>query len=269
MKTTFLISFLFCIGMLFGCKERADVSYVPCQSFDEFSMTKICSEKLVEPYLLVYHTKDTIKIIRTDMKKDTMVYINKGNYWYSSIRINYNYKLTGQILNTLNEWYNKLYGWDNLTKIQDWDYIDVYRYIMKQKIIELYVHHSNIDSINSVGQFPDHIVVNTPKYSSDFFLDFQIDDNLLETTTLKNTLLIQAYMNTPHKIRQTINKTNIYYNAIENMIYIGSDTIQLNSLMLYYVPTYAFSIEEGTCIKGYYNNELYTTISCTTLETDY
>ena len=112
---------IFAVGLFLFviCQPQTDALFLSFQSFDEFGMTEIVTDSVFEPYLLIQRTKDTIKIVRSDQKNDTMEYLNKGKYWYSSVRITYNYTLLGKLKNLLGP-----PTWDT-----DYMQIDVYRYI--------------------------------------------------------------------------------------------------------------------------------------------
>ena len=262
---------IFIIGLfwLVGCQPRIDISFRPFQSFDEFGMTEVVTDSVLEPYLLIQRTTDTIKIVRSNQKNDTMVYLNKGKYWYSSVRINYNYTLLGKLKNLL-----RTPTWDT-----DYMQIDVYRYITENSIVEAYFHCNGECNINEMGLRPDYISIYN-RSSSRSYEFFDNLENVLDTTILSNTTIWQVYQN-----RHELNKDSscfdytLYdYIAPKNTIYIKSigrdggvtfdDSIQLDALGTYHVPTYDFTTEDGTYTIGITGAKMRTSISCTTLETD-
>ena len=262
---------IFAIGLFLfvGCQPQTDISFLPFQSFDEFGMIEVVTDTVLEPYLQIRRTTDTIKIVRSDQKKDTMVYLNKGKYWYSSVRINYNYTLLGKL--------------KNLSRTPTWgtDYmqIDVYRYITENSVIEAYFHCGGECNINEMGLRPDYISIYN-RNSSQSYEFFDNLDNVLDSTILSNTTIWKVYQN-----RHELNKDSscfdytLYdYVASKNTMYIKSicrdgdvtidDSIHLNTLGAYHVPTFDFTTEDGTYTTGITGKKMRTSITCTTLKTD-
>ncbi len=251
--------------MSVGCQPHTDASFQPFQSFDEFGMTEVVTDSVLEPYLQIQRTTDTIKIVRSDQKNDTMVYLNKGKYWYSSIRINYNYTLFGKLKILLSP-----PTWDT-----DYMQIDVYRYITENSIIEAYFHSSE----EEMGLHPDYINVFNRNSSRSYEFFDNLDD-VLDSTILCNTTIWQVY-HSRHKLNRDsscFDYTLYDYVAPRNTMYIKSvsrdgdvtinDSILLNTLGTYHVPTYDFTTEDCTYTIGITGAKMHTSITCTTLETD-
>ena len=77
MRVLNIHTFVIVLFMFVGCQPQTDISFLPFQSFDEFGMTEVVTDSVLEPYLLIQRTKDTIKIVHSDQKTDTMVYLYK------------------------------------------------------------------------------------------------------------------------------------------------------------------------------------------------
>lgn len=253
-----------------GCHPHVDSSFLPFQTFDEFEMKVIYTDSISEPYLLIMQTTDTIKIVRSDQSKDTMVYLNKGNFWYSSVRINYTYTLTGKL--------------ENLFRTPTWDFdymqIDVYRYLTENTIIEAYYYSDEEGITSEMGLLPDYISV-TNRSSSRSYTFFNNLDNVLDSSILGNTTIWKTYQNHRYKLSSDtscFDYTLYDYDASTNTFYmerlstdrevIIDDSVRLNSLGIYHVPTYQFSIDKGNYQTGVNGDKMRINISCTTLETD-
>ena len=261
--------FAICLFLLVGCQPHADVSFHPFQTFDEFRMEEIITDSVLEPYLLIQRTKDTIKIVRSDQKNDTMVYINKGKYWYSSVRINYKYTLLGKLKDLLGP-----PTWDT-----DYMQIDVYRYITENSIIEAYFHSDGEYNISEIGLCPDYVSIFNRNSSRSYEFFDNLDD-VLDSTILGNTTIWQVYQSRHEMDRDSscFDYTLYDYVAPKNTMYIKSigrdgdvtidDSIQLNTLGTYHVPTYDFTTEDGTYTIGIKGLKMRTTMTCTTLKTD-
>ena len=259
---------LLVIFSFIGCQSNADDSFHPYQTFDEFSMREGSADIVAEPYLLIQRKKDTIKIVRTDQSKDTMVYLNMGTYWFSSIRIDYKYTLFGK----LNKHFSPLiYG-------IEYTQVDVYRYFYGNKVVEAFFHFGDTRDINEMGLLPDFVSVSTPNATRSYTF-LQNLDQVLDSTLLGNTCIWQIYQ----KRKDTLSNDtscivhHIYdYDACSNTLYKESmdyygeiaviDSFQLNALGLYHIPTYAFSIDEGKYHEGIFDEKMGIKISCTTLE---
>lgn len=269
MRVLNIHTFVIVLFMFVGCQPQTDISFLPFQSFDEFGMTEVVTDSVLEPYLLIQRTKDTIKIVRSDQKTDTMVYLNKGKYWYSSIRINYNYTLLGKLKILLSP-----PTWDT-----DYMQIDVYRYITENSVVEAYFHCGGECNIHEMGMWPDYINIFNRNFSRSYEF-FDNLDNVLDSTILSNTTIWKVYQS-----RHELNKDSscfdytLYdYVAPKNTMYIKSigrnrnitidDSIQLNTLGTYHVPTYDFTTEDGTYTIGITGEKMHTSIKCTTLKTD-
>ena len=77
MRVLNIHTFVIVLFMFVGYQPQTDISFLPFQSFDEFGMTEVVTDSVLEPYLLIQRTKDTIKIVHSDQKTDTMVYLYK------------------------------------------------------------------------------------------------------------------------------------------------------------------------------------------------
>ena len=262
----------FVIGLflLVSCQPHMDGSFCPFQTFNEFEMKELGADNVCEPYLFIRRTTDTIMIVRSDQRKDTMVYLNKGDFWYSSVRINYNYTLVGKLKNLL-----RTPAWDT-----DYMQIDVYRYITKNSVVEAYFHNDGECNINEMGLRPDYITIYNHNCSRSYEF-FDNLDNVLDSTILGNTTIWKIYQNRRHKLSSdtTCFDYTLYYHVLStNTFYmehlstdgevIIEDSVLLNSLGIYHVPTYQFSIDESNYQTGVNGDKMRIDISCTTLETD-
>lgn len=251
--------------------------YVPYQSFDEFSMTEIGAETLSEPHLFIRRTNDTIKIVRTDNTKDTMVYINKGNYWYSSIRVRLDYTFWSKLWNLVTP-NTPTYGYDPKQ-------IDVYRYIRKDQIVEAWFYDLDEKKQSGiVGMMDDHICVFTRQapttHLARFYAFDQAIDEALDSAIFDSTIMGKYYKNFKHKETYHAGQELYEYDSLENqLLWINTyskdsslnwtDTIPLNALGIYHVPAFGFSFQDGQCISSTETDGmLRMKISCTTLETD-
>lgn len=268
MKVLDVLLFLLVVFSFIGCQSNADVPFLPYQTFDEFSMREGSSDIVAEPYLLIQRKKDTVKIVRTDQRKDTMVYLNMGKYWFSSIRINYKYTLFGK----LNKHFSPpIYG-------IEYTQVDVYRYFYENKVVEAFFHFCDKSDINDMGLLPDFVSVSTPNATRSYTF-LQNLDQVLDSTLLGNTCIWQIYQ----KRKDTLSNDtscivhHIYdYDACSNTLYKKSmdnvgeiaiiDSLQPNALGLYHIPAYEFSIDEGKYHEGIFDEKMKINISCTTLE---
>lgn len=60
MRVLNIHTFVIVLFMFVGCQPQTDISFLPFQSFDEFGMTEVVTDSVLEPYLLIQRTKDTI-----------------------------------------------------------------------------------------------------------------------------------------------------------------------------------------------------------------
>ena len=261
---------LIILVILNGCNRKDDSAFVQYQSFDEFSMTEINSEITTNPYLLIKRTKDTIKIVQSNQEKDTMIYLNKGDYWYSSIRINYNYTLIG-----------KLYDYFSpVCFCVDYKQVDVYRYITKHSITEAYFYSDGDSTATQRGVFPDYIEVYNRNSSRTYTFDNNLD-NVLDSIVLGKSTVWQVYKRQMHSLNAdtaSLDYKTYHYDREDNLFYcidtnnsndiIRKDSLKLNKLGMYHVPTYQFMIKNGAYIQGDNGIKMRIDISCTTLETD-
>lgn len=271
MKNLNILIVVINLFLLIGCQFKADESFLPYQTFNEFHMTEVITDRVLEPYLLIHRTTDTIKIVRIDKEKDTMVYLNKGKYWYSSVRINYNYTLLGKLKILL-----RTPTWDS-----DYMQIDVYRYIFENLIIEAFFHSDGQCDFQEMGLMPDYITVSNLN-SSRSYTFFNNLGKILDPESFDNTIIWKVYQSHLHSILNEdtlcFSHTLYDYDALENTIYLkrinsegnifSADTIKLNSLGIYHIPIYQFSIDDAKYQLGINGNEMRIRISCTTLETD-
>jgi hypothetical protein len=57
--------------------------YVKYQTFDEYKMEGIGNEKIKRPYVLVKKESDTVFVIKSNDRKKTIKYVNRGDYWHT------------------------------------------------------------------------------------------------------------------------------------------------------------------------------------------
>ena len=253
-----LFFLLLCFFLLSGCHKEIDNSYVKCQSFDEFSMKEIFTDSILSPYLLVQRQEDTIRIIASTNLKDTMTYLNKGSYWYSSVRIDLLYNWWSKICNRFRP---VVFGHD-ITRM------DVFRYIYNDTIIDVYLEE---------GTYPYYILVCDRQKSTQMYIDEDLS-NYIDTAKLRNTFFMHIYQEFDHYDRGGRHSVNNYeYDSVSNVLYeswesfdgeIFVDTIQLNSLKRYHVPTYDFATVDGNYVYGIFNDKMKIRMQCTTIETD-
>lgn len=261
MKTEYTILFLctICAVLIGSCHKAGNDSFVQCQSFDEFCMQEVFTERLSAPHLWVQHGDDTIRIVRTDNTNDTILYINRGNYWYSSIRITYDKLLWNKIK-------NRLFPPPIVFGYQI-NQIDIQRYLMKDTIIEVYFY--NEEKHNDLSRYPDDISIYNRQSSKTFIFDD--NDSVVSTNKIDQYL---KYMHEDdrciaHNVYKYDESLNTFIKQILNAYgdTIMCDFIQLNALGLYHVPTYQFAIDKGMKYVGLYNQKMQTNITCTTIET--
>ena len=199
-----------------------------------------------------------------------MIYINKDAFWYSSINIHYDYSLCGYI--------NKKFS--PMACEDDPQQIDVYRYITENLILEAFFHSDGECKVDEFGYIPDYINVYN-RNSSQSYTFFDNLDSIIDSVTYRNTTIWQVYQKHKHILNE---KTHCFdytlyrYDTLGNTMYFESvndageiqlyDSIQLNSIGTYHVPTYQFDINEGKYYNGIYDDKMRIRIKCTTLETD-
>jgi len=61
--------------------------YNKYQTFDEYILDGVVTNNVKSPYVLVKKTNDTIFVIKSNNKNDTIKYTKKGNYWYTKLYI--------------------------------------------------------------------------------------------------------------------------------------------------------------------------------------
>lgn len=259
-----MLMLLFTTIFLTSCKGPADdTSFVPCQSFDEFSMREIYTDSLVQPFLLVQRTDDTIRIIQSSHINDTMIYLNKGNYWYSSLRVKYDYSVLGNIINRFRP----------ITFGREIRQQDVLRYILPDEIIEVFLCDINEnESLEDYGCLPDCIIIHN-KQSSKTYTFFNHLEDVIDSTILNTTIISQIYNYHNHQDTIPLDVTIYVFDCQKNRLYLREngiciDTIQLNSLGAYHVPVYNFEIENGESVEGIFGDRMSVRTSCTTIETD-
>lgn len=257
MRVLNIHTFVIVLFMFVGCQPQTDISFLPFQSFDEFGMTEVVTDSVLEPYLLIQRTKDTIKIVRSDQKTDTMVYLNKGEYWYSSVQIKYEYTWWSKLLNKIYPT-PAVFGYDI-------HQVDVYRYHKKDTITEVFFY----------DMFPNNICVHNRHLSKIYTISEYSSDSILFDLAVGNILYDHYVQDSSACIAKKVYKHNaakdvfIEYLINANEDTIPCDTIQLNNLGLYHVPTYLFSVENGNSITSVSTNrKMRVCISCTTLETN-
>ena len=256
-KNQIILLSAICVLFMTSCQRHRSDSYVPYQSFDEFTMQEIQNYDLKEPFVWVQHGNDTIKIVRTDNLHDTMVYLNKGEYWYSSVNIKYEYTWWSKLLNKIYP-SPTVFGYD----IQQ---ADVYRYHMKDTTIEVFFY----------DMLPGNICVHNRKLSKIYDISDNSSDSILFDLAGGNNLYAHYIQNDSVCIANKVYR----YDAVKNEILehfinaigytIPCDFIKLNALELYHVPTYLFSIENGSSVTSIATNrKMHVYISCTTKETN-
>ena len=257
MKNQIILLNAICIIFMTSCQRNKNNSYVSYQSFDEFSMQEIQNDDIREPFVWIQRSNDTIKIVRTDMLNDTMVYLNKGEYWYSSVQIKYEYTWWSKLL-------NKIYPTPTVFGY-DIHQVDVYRYHKKDTITEVFFY----------DMFPNNICVHNRHLSKIYTISEYSSDSILFDLAVGNILYDHYVQDSSACIAKKVYKHNavkdvfIEYLINANEDTIPCDTIQLNNLGLYHVPTYLFSVENGNSITSVSTNrKMRVCISCTTLETN-
>lgn len=262
---------LIILVILNGCNRKKDSAFVRYQSFDEFTMTEINSEITTNPYLLIKRTNDTIRIVQSNHEKDTMIYLNKGDYWYSSVKINYHYSNIGKLFNYFSP----------VCFCVDYRQVDVYRYITNNSIIEAYFYSDGDSNTTERGIFPDYIEVYNRNSSRTYTFADNLD-NLLDSTVLGKSTIWQVYKGQMHSLTADtlcLDHKTYNYDRENNLFYwiytnndnyiLSKDSLKLNALGIYHVPTYQFMIENGAYIQGDNGIKMRIDISCTTLETDF
>lgn len=88
MKTIYLSNVLLLVVMfLLSCQMKDLNGYDKCQTFNEFELKGVNSPNLQPPFIFLKKESDTIFVIKSNKKDETIKYVNKGRYWYSSTKL--------------------------------------------------------------------------------------------------------------------------------------------------------------------------------------
>lgn len=177
------ITFIILVICMMGCR-KVDHSFVPCQSFDEFSMTEVVTENLSEPYIWIHRQQNIIKIVQSNFTKDTMIYLYNGKFWYSSVQIRYSSNPVCEFINNI----RTHRAWDT-----NYKQLDIYKYVMDGKVIEVFLFSADTCSVpQEIAYLPNYICVHSLTCSKGytFFNDLK---QVLDTTILNNSIIGKAW----------------------------------------------------------------------------
>lgn len=88
MKTiNILYLLLLVITSIMSCQMSNFKGYDKYQTFNEFDLKGVNSPKLQSPFIFLKRESDTIFVIKSNKKDEIIEYVNKGEYWYRSFKI--------------------------------------------------------------------------------------------------------------------------------------------------------------------------------------
>lgn len=87
MRTIYISNVLLLVAIsLSSCQMRNFKGYDKYQTFNEFELKGVNSPKLQSPFIFLKRESDTIFVVKSNKKDETIKYINMGKYWYTSMR---------------------------------------------------------------------------------------------------------------------------------------------------------------------------------------